>query len=300
MIGHNYKKPGKNVKPGDAPNPGGPTWPIAHARRRRPNRCVLQVDFTGPSLVIFLLGLVVVVGIGHNHGYIDRYMWFNVVESSPKPVSDLRDFALVASGATVVGALTSKTYDPKQRRLTPLDKFFLPIELIRTKWAGFDVSKAHLSLPRDAFTDGLIIGRCWEFPGAYGHVGVVLSESIVVTHVSIDHIPRHLLSTSLQNRSPKRIAVWGLVEFPIAMSLPDSRSPYYFSPSASLPPGIPPSDRFVLLADVEYNISSLEHAQFYPIKRPSSPLKIVVFEILSNYGAPTTCLYHAGVHGDPV
>ncbi|KAF9488577.1 hypothetical protein BDN71DRAFT_1436043 [Pleurotus eryngii] len=204
-----------------------------------------------------------------------------------------RNYASMSSGARVIGALTSKTFDP--RPPSALDTFFAPVLYLRKKWTGFDFSKMHLSLPRDAFTDN---ERCWEFKGSYGHVAVSLAKPTYLSHASMI-IPFDVVSSDEdQKRLTKHIVLWGLVEHSQASSYTDSRSPFYFSHFAALAPDIPPTHRFVRLVDIQYNISRHDRNKLHPIipSAQATPFQILVFESLSNRGGPTTCLYYAGVH----
>ncbi|KAG9218464.1 hypothetical protein CCMSSC00406_0010043 [Pleurotus cornucopiae] len=211
-----------------------------------------------------------------------------------KPSGNLsqRNYASMSSGARVIGALTSETFDP--RPPSALDTFFAPILYLRKKWTGFDFSKIHLSLPRDAFTDN---ERCWEFGGSYGHVAVSLAKPTYLSHASMI-TPFDVVSSDDQKRLTKHIVLWGLVEHSQALSYTDSRSPFYFSHLAALPPDIPPTHRFVRLVDIQYNISRHDRNALHPIipSARATLFQILVFESLSNQGGTTTCLYYAGVH----
>lgn len=199
----------------------------------------------------------------------------------------------MSSGARIIRALTSETFDPCPP--SPLDTFFAPVLYLRKKWTGFDFSKIHLSLPRDAFTDN---ERCWEFKGSYGHVAVSLAKPMCLSHASI-FVPLDIVSSGDDQKwLTKHIVIWGLVEYSQALPYTDSQSPFYFSHAPTLPPDISPSHRFVRLVDIQYNISGHDQHELHPIAGPvrTTPFQILVFESLSNQGGTTTCLYYSGVH----
>lgn len=216
----------------------------------------------------------------------------------------LPNLALVSSGAKILSSLTSPTYDPRAVG----DSFFLlriigrPSSWLKDRIAGVELSKLHMSLPRDAFNDLPIIGRCWEFAGHRGHVAINLSELTSIRYASVQTPPANSLSVAHQRRMPKSMRMWGLVNQSVVAQMSDSRdlrSPFSFSLSGSLLPPTRPTDRFIRLASFHYFLQDIDGKRHvYHVESEIMHLiSTVVFEILDNHGGDTTCIYSLGVHG---
>ncbi len=206
------------------------------------------------------------------------------IQTVPSEGPPLRNFALHAGGANVIPDLTVATHG-----------LSMPSMFTRalTSLAGFDCMEGRVNLPYVALEDNVRIGDCWEFASAHGYLGIQLSEPVKVSNFSVDYVATSLLSSVDSRRSPKDITLWGLVN---DWHGGESRSPFIFSSTGHLPSYIRPTDRFVELATLHYDSTSSPRRQ-YQASSVDLPVQTVVVEVLSNYGAPTTCLYYVGVHG---
>ncbi len=206
-----------------------------------------------------------------------------------------RNIALFGGGARVDPLLTSATYDPREHGPYLLDAF----RWIRDTMLGVEFSRLHLSRPRDALSENMELGKCWEIEGSMGHLAVQLPDVVAVTDVSVDHVPPHLLSRADVGRAPKGITIWALVNDTTARRFPESRSPALFAANFRTPSPIRLTDRFVKLKEFAFDIHSSLHHQFFAVDPSASDVQtsLVVVEINSNHGSNTTCLYYVGVYG---
>lgn len=206
-----------------------------------------------------------------------------------------RNIALFGGGARVNPLLTSATYDPREHGPYLLDAF----RWIRDTMLGVEFSRLHLSRPRDALSENMELGKCWEIEGSMGHLAVQLPDVVAVTDVSVDHVPPHLLSRADVGRAPKGITIWALVNDTTARRFPESRSPALFAANFRTPSPIRLTDRFIKLKEFAFDIHSSLHHQFFAVDPSASDVQtsLVVVEITSNHGSNTTCLYYVGVYG---
>lgn len=205
----------------------------------------------------------------------------------------LRNFALHAGGADVIPDFTTST-----RGLSTPSVFYRTL----TSFTGLDCMEGHVNLPYVALEDHVHIGDCWEYDSAHGYLGIHLPEPVVISNFSIHHVARQLLSAHARKQSPKDVVLWGLIddiEGLKTLTKGETRSPFIFSKIGKLPSYIQPTHRFVEVATLHYDASSSSLRQ-YQTSTMNLPIQIVIIEILSNYGAPTTCLYHVGIHGTSI
>ncbi|KAF4563140.1 hypothetical protein EYR36_003589 [Pleurotus pulmonarius] len=172
-----------------------------------------------------------------------------------------RNIALFGGGARVDPLLTSATYDPREHGPYLLDAF----RWIRDTMLGVEFSRLHLSRPRDALSENMELGKCWEIEGSMGHLAVQLPDVVAVTDVSVDHVPPHLLSRADVGRAPKGITIWALVNDTTARRFPESRSPALFAANFRTPSPIRLTDRFIKLKEFAFDIHSSLHHQFFAV-----------------------------------
>ncbi|XP_042565895.1 SUN domain-containing protein 2-like isoform X2 [Clupea harengus] len=53
-------------------------------------------------------------------------------------------------------------------------------------------------------------GKCWAFRGSYGSVTIALSQSVRITHVTMEHLPKSLSPTGQIDSAPQDFAVYGI------------------------------------------------------------------------------------------
>ena len=130
------------------------------------------------------------------------------------------------------------------------------------------------------------LGHCWPMLGSQGYVTVRLSEPVMVTSVSIDHVP---LSVAMDMKSaPRHIKVWG--------------TPYPQADGHGLhrrreQPGERSGQ--VLLGELDYVVSeAAEPVQTFHVRGVSHQKnEEVAFQVTSNHGKEDyTCLYRVRVH----
>lgn len=199
-----------------------------------------------------------------------------------------RNLALGGDGALILKGFTSPTNIPVA---TP----------------AFSVFEARAPpLPPSVILDGgLRVGRCWEFEGSEGHVGIGLTEMTNISSFGFNHVHPSLVTSASSKKALREFRVWGL--YPPRQRLPEihpTRLTSHFLLSKTLPAGLSPDNQFILLVNGTYDTTSPLTRQVFKVptflKQSLNALSnVVVFEILSNWGAQTTCLYSIEVHGEP-
>lgn len=160
-----------------------------------------------------------------------------------------------------------------------------------------------LLAPATVLSDDVRIGSCWHFSGGSGQIGVVLSELVRPSHVTVDHIPASLACNI--HEAPRQVIVWGLIE-----GAGNTHKDRYNRLLAAVSgvaahnrsrPSLHAGFTFVPLASFEYDIRHHSNVQTFPVYDPVSEggieFGIVVLEVLSNWGSDMTCLYRFRVHG---
>ncbi|CAH1116003.1 unnamed protein product [Phaedon cochleariae] len=162
------------------------------------------------------------------------------------------DFALEASGGKIV-SLTSGT-------------------------ENFDYTKSLFGItlcegmqgPRAMLQADMSPGHCWAIKGSQGGAIVKLIGQVVISSVSIEHIPEYISPTGEISSAPKEFSVWGL------------RSA---------------TDRGQQLGQFTYDMHG-PLVQTFTIKN-SKTFEYVEFTVLSNHGnSDFTCVYRFRVHGE--
>jgi len=182
------------------------------------------------------------------------------------------DFALEPSGGSII--CSSATYYTKSG---PLYSIF-----------GLPMWMAHSS-PREVINPGKYPGQCWAMNGRQGFVTVQLRGPVLVTAVTIDHIPRAVApSEDDQLAAPRDFAIIGKE---VDMSSPD-----------------------VILGRFSYRLYDKPLQQFnlkdatclneygdqgFTTCGPNKQVfRIITLQVLSNHGNPEyTCIYRFRVHG---
>lgn len=240
--------------------------------------------FTLPGLM--LLGLVIAYA---SSLYLEIIMMerrvYEIVQERlllySKDHTGLRNYAHPFTGADIVASLTSPTYD---RASTP-----------GTAWN-----------PEVAISPGLQPGRCWSFSGPTGYLGIMLSDEIVITNVTIEHIALELAPHT--DTAPKDGVLWGYVEDPIALQkfqnalAGESIMSAVFPVRQSVLPKHMNSEAFVPLLSFTYDVHAPQFLQTFKVPmnvlNVTVPVRRVVLDIQSNWGnSEVTWLYKVRVHG---
>ncbi|KAG5519225.1 hypothetical protein PMAC_002313 [Pneumocystis sp. 'macacae'] len=197
------------------------------------------------------------------------------------------DFALYSSGARINPFLTSSTYLQRPTK-------FIPNLLSKIFW---DIGCTWGYPPAMAIHHENNVGMCWAFPGSIGQISIRLSEAILLTDVTIEHVDSkiaHDVSTA-----PRDVELWVQVDDLRMREKMIQQSLLSIKQSEN---NTPPSKSYVLAATMTYNIFSLYPIQTFPIpvsiRQLSIPIENVIFRIISNWGnSKFTCLYRVRVHG---
>ncbi|GFN98307.1 sun domain-containing protein 2 [Plakobranchus ocellatus] len=146
----------------------------------------------------------------------------------------------------------------------------------------------HSSNPRMVIQPEIQPGTCWAMDGNQGYVTIQLAMPVVITAVSLEHIPREVSPLGRLDSAPREFVI-------MAQEISVSSSE-------------------MLLGKFIYDINQ-EPIQVFEIKDPfctsetldpdkcgpnSRPYNIVTLKVLSNHGNPDyTCIYRLRVHGRP-
>ncbi|KAI0827481.1 hypothetical protein BC628DRAFT_1303745, partial [Trametes gibbosa] len=196
------------------------------------------------------------------------------------------DYALAANGGKIIPALTSPHVDRSRQRSPP---------------------PSHTPGPEAVIEDDTAIGRCWTISRS-GQVGLSTPAVIYPTHVTIEHIPRHVAVDI--GRAPRHMILWGVVDgLPNVHRLGwlhdhhDMEFPLDTPFQARFAPPISATYAFVALAAFEYDISSDSPIQTFAvydrIMASQMDFGIFVLEVVDNWGGVDTCLYRIQLHGEP-
>ncbi|CAE6446939.1 unnamed protein product [Rhizoctonia solani] len=205
------------------------------------------------------------------------------------------DFALYTGGGRVIPEYTSPTFSmeptPGWRRM-------------------LGIGTVHGRSPAVALVPDINVGNCWPFAGSQGQIAVLLSRSVKVDAVTIDHASKEVAYDL--RAAPRKFAVWGLVEgednlkklakYQKELETQTIDGPVNEAQSEEAPPFKPAR---ILLAEFEYDINAKSHIQTFEVservKQAGIDVGVVVFQVRSSWGDPNyTCLYRVRVHGEAV
>jgi hypothetical protein len=167
---------------------------------------------------------------------------------------------------------------------------------------SFSSSTSTVYLPNVVLDSPPNTGECWQFAGDRGHIAIRLAHHAVVTALSVALPPFDELWDK-KHQAPKSIHAWGHPVLPLQATCSDSRPQRSVSDfkTPRLPASVDSKKQLVSLAKFEYNITAPYSRQMFPVE-PNLPCEIpaldfVIVEILANWGANKTCVYHVGIHG---
>ncbi|KAJ2956341.1 hypothetical protein NQZ79_g7800 [Umbelopsis isabellina] len=181
------------------------------------------------------------------------------------------DYALASSGARIIPRLTSFTYG-----IEPADSVK---RLIHKVMPLRDTSSAIIALHPDT-----TVGQCWPMQGNNGSIGILLSKTITVTGVTIEHAGKQVMPD--RRSAPKDFAVWAVYGDNLGQIKGDTFGEQ--------------SQHSVELATGQYDAEDESALQTFAVDH-RKPTRAVVIRINSNWGHPDyTCLYRVRVHGEPI
>lgn len=131
--------------------------------------------------------------------------------------------------------------------------------------------------PRTILQPGSSPGQCWAFKGAQGSAVIKLSNPVIVSQVTLEHIPKSLSPDGSVTSAPRNFEVFGLDDV-------DDPNP-------------------VLLGNFTYDTEKIKNpVQTFQVMQgvqiDEQAFSYVELKVLSNYGHPQyTCLYRFRVHG---
>ncbi|XP_044731520.1 SUN domain-containing protein 1-like [Chrysoperla carnea] len=165
------------------------------------------------------------------------------------------DFALESSGGAIVSIRSTENY---VRGAPTLTLFGIPL-------------CSGSNSPRTIIQPSTLPGECWAFKGSSGTAVIKLLGRVVVTGVSLEHIPASISPTGELKTAPKEFSIWGLT------SEVDNEGAF--------------------LGQFIYNISG-PSVQYFPVNNCYKSYNYVEFKVISNHGNPEyTCVYRIRVHG---
>ncbi|KZT31883.1 hypothetical protein SISSUDRAFT_958982, partial [Sistotremastrum suecicum HHB10207 ss-3] len=162
-----------------------------------------------------------------------------------------RDYALYDSGAASIPAWTSPTFNFRS------------------------ISHSKSNGPDEALRSNTQVGHCWPTPGSSGRLGIRLSDAVIISHITIDHLPIELAPDI--STAPRKYSLWGYHPANVDGAL-------------------------IHLSEGEYDIRSTSHIQTFPVFEAITRLNLsyiaVLLDIQSNWGSlDHTCLYRVRIHG---
>ncbi len=200
-----------------------------------------------------------------------------------KDQTGMRNCAHPFQGADIIHPFTSGTYSVKNA----------PAGIV--SWQ-----------PEIVIGAGVQAGRCWSFAGSDGHLGIALSEAVVVTNITVEHISADLASqpeVALCN-----MIIWGFSEDDAALEWYRQSIAHHRIASFSFP--VPPAklhnsmpfQNFVPIASFTYDVYSCHFLQMFEtleeVHAVDLAVRALIVHVQSNWGSTDrTCLYRIRVHG---
>lgn len=251
----------------------------SHGENRLNVAAVVSSHAVDRSLLILLISIFIVGLLCSIHAMGSR---INALEARvfllARDNTGRQDFALRYAGGRINHALTTQTQPPPSMKGDGLNPAIQAID------------------------DDLRPGRCWLLDGHTGQIGIEFPQAIVITHVTIDHAAKELVSASSLENAPRTIRVWGFT----SIGLPNENINTIVDSQAGInsttrPAIIQHNLSFSFLGSIEYDIRKDDNIQTFPISQAAMAMKLqfqgIVVEILDNWGRDSTCLYRVRVHG---
>lgn len=197
------------------------------------------------------------------------------------------DFADPASGAKVIPALTSPSYDWK-------DRLAFSDRLTHKVLGALGFGRMKVNRPSTAFSSDVRLGSCWPFNGAHGRIAVDMGKQVRVEDVGIVHV--RMDQSPNPKSAPRRISVYAQV---LDAELRDKISVLVEQRETSSELPI----EYVKIMTVEYDLMNGDEFQVFPVPHYIQSLGLVTrrvaFEVESNWGHEEfTCLYRLRLFGE--
>ncbi|CAI7988775.1 SUN domain-containing protein 2 [Geodia barretti] len=122
---------------------------------------------------------------------------------------------------------------------------------------------------------GVYPGDCWAMNGVTGYALIRLKEAVVVTGVTVEHIPKDLTPSGSLTSAPREFRILGKNETELV-------------------------HEGETLGQFTYTIDGTPIQEF-PVRDEGKAYTHILFDFLSNHGNELyTCVYRVRVHGHPV
>ncbi|KAI0708438.1 hypothetical protein C8Q76DRAFT_584098, partial [Earliella scabrosa] len=183
-----------------------------------------------------------------------------------------RDYALAVDGGRIVPELTSCTLELPRAAGSKSSSTRHPAEVV--------------------LRHNLHGGRCWQFEGNHGQVGIYIPHVIHPTHITVDYVPQKVADDPGQ--APRRMRLWGAL---------DGRANQGRQGQLQRGVGPPMQDiyTFMHIANFTFNLESPHHSQTFPVDPKIFDARInfgvFVVEVFDNWGSDVTCIYRLRIHG---
>jgi hypothetical protein len=181
------------------------------------------------------------------------------------------DYALASSGARIIPRLTSPTYE-----LEPTENL---------KWMIHKIIPFRDTSPAiTALNPDTNVGQCWPMVGNNGSIGILLSKTIKVTGVTIEHAGKQIMPD--RRSAPKHFAVWGVYGEQAGQKADDIWGDQ--------------SQHVIELTSGQYDAQDTLAVQSFPVP-PQKPTRVVAIRVKDNWGHPDyTSVYRIRIHGEPI
>ncbi len=175
------------------------------------------------------------------------------------------DYALYTGGAKILPQFTSRTYE------------LWPSKYYQRFWGRLTHRNVITSRkPEIVLSPNVNVGECWCFNGTNGQIGIKLSRSIIVTHITYSHIGKEVSIDPISS-APHEFELWGLNE----------KQKDFFE---------------VFLGKYQYDLNG-RPTQVFSVpdeiaKNDNKRVDSVVMKVINNHENPQfTCLYRLQIHG---
>ncbi|CEH19060.1 Spindle pole body protein, contains UNC-84 domain [Ceraceosorus bombacis] len=203
------------------------------------------------------------------------------------------DFALRWTGGRIIPQITSGSMRPRSTLSKMLPGFL----------GGRSSQLLHS--PAVVIHHDNAPGQCWAFAGDTAQLGIRLAKPVVVTDVSVDHLPQPVALH--MNEAPKDIVVWGFIrDKHDVRRLEEYRKEQASDPEklSDTPTPTPPTPNHIHLASVTYDATpGSRSVQNFEASEEQKALRLAIVDtqwnFLSNWGdKKRTCVYRVRVHGE--
>lgn len=166
------------------------------------------------------------------------------------------DYALDQAGGTVIKSRCSES-------MVQANSFF---RIFGLSFVSYKNS------PERAINANTRPGSCWAFSGSRGHLVIKLSRPIIISDLTIEHIPKNISPSGSIQSAPRQFTISALSSVHDVVGFE--------------------------LGNFEYDISG-NSIQMFKIKRKMHfAATLVDIRFDSNWGGSYTCIYRVRIHGD--